>query len=88
MFLLITNEQYSILQSINNNHDSKKISPIKSSNNNWIVNEDLLTDCNNPGDTWHDWKEWLLSLQTTDEIPAPKPPRPSSKSNLNTEHTS
>lgn len=69
MFLLITPEQYEILQIINANHNDKKISPIKSTQNNWIINSDILTDCENPSNTWYDWKEWLISLSTTEETP-------------------
>lgn len=79
MALLLTEQQFQDLQSINNAHNDRRIYARKSINGNWIVNEDLLTDCNNPGDTWYDWKDWLLSLQLTDETPAPKPPRPSPK---------
>ena len=69
MFLLVTQEQYEILQIINNNSTNKKISPILSINNNWIINKDLLTDCMEPINTWYPWKDWLLSLSETDEYP-------------------
>lgn len=69
MFLLITPQQYEILQIINASHASRKISPIKSSHNNWIINDDLLTDCDYPSSTWYDWKDWLRSLSETNETP-------------------
>lgn len=80
MFLLVNNDQYIVLQTINDAHEDRKIRPVKSNNGNMIVYNDLLTDCENPENTWYDWKEWLLSLQPTDDIPAPKPPRPTPKS--------
>jgi len=79
MYLLINNNQYIILQNINNSHTDRKIHAVKSNNNNWIVGDYLLTDCENIENTWYDWKEWLLSLQPTDDIPAPKPSRPAPK---------
>lgn len=81
MYFLVTNEQYDILQIINSNHNTKKILPTKSVNNNWIIKNDLLNDCNNPENTWYDWKEWLLSLEPTDETPKIPPERPK-KNNL------
>jgi len=79
MFLLVNNDQYGSLQSINDAHEDRKIMPVKSNNNNWIIQDDLLTDCDSEGNTWYDWKDWLNSLATTDEVPAPRPPRPSRK---------
>lgn len=79
MYLLVNQDQYEVLQAINSLHADRRIIPRKSNNGNLIVYSDLLTDCENPGDTWYDWKEWLLSLQATDDIPPPKPPRPSKK---------
>jgi hypothetical protein len=79
MYLLITEEQLEILKVLNDDHRDRKIIPRRSINNNMIVNDDLLSDCNNPGDTWYDWKDWLLSLQPTDEALAPRSspkPRP------------
>lgn len=71
MWLLVTQEQYQTLQSINSNHTDRKIIPRRSINNNWIVNNDLLSDCENPGNTWYDWKDWLVSLSPTNDTPAP-----------------
>lgn len=79
MYLLITEEQLETLKILNDDHHDRKIIPRRSINNNMIINDDLLTDCNNPGDTWYDWKDWLLSLQPTNEALAPRPspkPRP------------
>jgi hypothetical protein len=75
MFLLVNNDQYVVLQSINDVHEDRKIMPVKSNNNNWIVQDDLLTDCTSEGTTWYDWKDWLASLSPTDDTPAPRPPR-------------
>jgi hypothetical protein len=79
MFLLVNDSQYMSLQSINDAHEDRKIMPVKSNNNNWIVQDDLLTDCTSEGPTWYDWKDWLASLTPTDDIPAPKQPRPTPK---------
>ena len=79
MYLLVNQDQYQSLQAINSSHADRRIIPRKSNNGNLIVYSDLLTDCENPGDTWYDWKEWLLSLQPIDDMPAPKPPKPSSR---------
>ena len=79
MFLLVNNDQYVVLQSINDAHEDRKIMPVKSNNNNWIVQDDLLTDCTTERTTWYDWKDWLVSLTPTDDIPAPRPPRPPPK---------
>lgn len=69
MFLLITQEQYETLQTINANHSDRKINAIKSEQGNWIINNDILTDCIDPLNTWYDWKDWLLSLSETAEKP-------------------
>lgn len=79
MYLLVNQDQYAILQTINLSHTDRRINPRKSNNGNLIVCSDLLTDCENPENTWYDWKEWLLSLQPTNDTPPPKPPRPSKK---------
>jgi len=79
MYLLVNQDQYEALQAINSSHADRRIIPRKSNNGNLIVYSDLLSDCENPENTWYDWKEWLLSLQPTDDIPAPKPPRPTPK---------
>lgn len=71
MWLLVTEQQYQILQDINNSHTDRKIMPKLSNHNNWIVSNDLLSDCENAGDTWYDWKDWLVSLSPTNDIPAP-----------------
>jgi hypothetical protein len=75
MYLLVNNDQYITLQSINSNHNDRQIIPKKSNNNNWIIDNDPSTDCENPGDTWYDWKDWLHSLEPTDDIPQPPPPK-------------
>ena len=77
MWLLVTQEQYQTLQNINNSHTDRKIMPKLSNNNNWIVGNDLLSDCENPGNTWYNWKDWLFSLNPTSETP--KPPQPPKK---------
>lgn len=71
MWLLVTQEQYQTLQNINNFHADRKIIPKLSNNNNWIVSNDLLSDCENVGNTWYDWKDWLLSLSSTNDMLAP-----------------
>ena len=74
MYLLITDSQYEILQAINLEQETyyRQIQPIKSSTGLWIVNDDLLTDCENVDNTWYSWKTWLLSLEVSpDQIPQP-----------------
>jgi hypothetical protein len=73
MYLLVTNDKLEILQSINNNHFDRKIVPIISNNNNLIIRDDLLKDCEQANNTWYAWKDWLLSLEITSDIPAIKP---------------
>lgn len=73
MYLSIDNNQYIILQSINSSHSDRKIHAIKSTSDNWIIGDYLLSDCNNPDDTWYNWKDWLLSLPATNETPKPRP---------------
>jgi hypothetical protein len=79
MYLLINDEQKTVLDNINNLHSDRKIMAIKSNNNNWIVKDDLLVDCDYTHSTWYDWKDWLHSLASTDDTPAPKPQRPAPK---------
>ena len=79
MYLLVPEDKLEILNTINSTHTDRKIVPIKSNNNFYIVRDSLLTDCENPENTWYDWKDWLASLSPTDDIPAPRPPRPTPK---------
>lgn len=76
MYLLVNSEKLIESQSLNSQSTTKKIKPVLSTNNNWIVNSDLLTDCENTTDIWYNWKDWLLSLTPTDEIPKPRPEKP------------
>jgi hypothetical protein len=82
MYLLVNDEQKTVLDNINNLHSDRKIMAIKSNNNNWIVKDDLLVDCDEEHSTWHDWKDWLLSLEPTEDIPSSKPkPQPKPRNN-------
>ena len=75
MYLFITDAQYEALQAINLAQEIyyRQIQPIKSSTDLWIINDDLLTDCENVDNTWYSWKTWLLSLEVSpDQTPKPQ----------------
>lgn len=60
------------LAAINAKHTDRQIQPVKGERGGWLVGADLLTDCGE-GCYWHDYCEWLETLQPTDEVPAVEP---------------
>ena len=57
------------LAALNAAHADRQIQPVRGDRGGWLVGADLLADCGDGG-FWHGYREWLETLQPTDEVPA------------------
>jgi hypothetical protein len=74
-WLSVTTEQRDALSSLNAGSPSVRVNAIKGAAGGWIVSADALTDAV-PGGPLKHFATWYESLTPSDDVPAPRPPRP------------
>ena len=74
-WLSVTDEQRNAVNAINAVSSGVRVNLAKGTQGGWLANADALADAV-PGGLLEHFSTWYSSLTPTDDVPAPRPPRP------------
>ena len=74
-WLSVTDQQRDAVTVLNTTSNGVRVNVVKGTEGGWLVNADALADAV-PGGLLEQFAAWYASLTPTDDVPAPRPPRP------------
>lgn len=74
-WLFVTDQQRDTVAALNSTSNGVRVNVVKGTQGGWLANADALADALTGGALAH-FAEWYASLTPTDDVPAPRPPRP------------
>lgn len=74
-WLSVTDEQRNAVNAINAVSSGVRVNLAKGTQGGWLANADALADAV-PGGPLEQFADWYSWLTPTDDVPAPRPPRP------------
>lgn len=74
-WLSVTDEQRAAVQALNETSAGVRVNVVRGTQGGWLACDDALPYAVAGGALAH-FAEWYASLTPTDDVPAPRPPRP------------
>lgn len=74
-WLSVTDQQRDAVAALNSTSNGVRVNVVRGTEGGWLANADALADAV-PGGPLEQFAEWYASLTPTDDVPAPRPPRP------------
>ncbi|NCA15291.1 MAG: hypothetical protein EBS89_14445 [Proteobacteria bacterium] len=74
-WLSVTDQQRDAVSDLNSTSNGVRVNVVRGTEGGWLANADALADAV-PGGPLEQFAAWYASLTPTDDVPAPRPPRP------------